>query len=136
MACAHANAEQRGRLLTGILDAADTANIKVARQLRLVAAACKETATLVEPAEVIIRIDTAIRDLLPPRDVRESRSLATVGEAILDNLPASLDGLTPAQAAACFRTAALVNGPQALEVLARYANDPREKVRTRHCTNT
>jgi hypothetical protein len=130
MACAHANAEQRGRLLTGILDAADTANTKVARQLRLVAAACKETATLVEPAEVITRIDAAIRDLLPPRNIRESRSLASVGEAILDNLPASLDHLTSAQAAACFRTAALVNGPQALDVLARYANDQRQKVKS------
>jgi hypothetical protein len=128
MACAHANAEQRGRLLSGILDTADTANAKAARQLRLVAAACKETATLVEPAEVITRIDATVRDLLPPRHIRESRSLATVGEAVLDYLPATLDDLTPDQAAACFRTAALVNGPQALDVLARYANDPRNKV--------
>ena len=128
MACAHANAEQRGRLLTGILDAADNANNKAARQLRLVATACKETATLVEPADVITRIDAAIRDLLPPRHVRESRSLATVGEAVLDYLPATLDDLTTAQAVACFRTAALVNGPQALDVLAHYANDPRQEV--------
>ncbi|HYS38684.1 MAG TPA: NACHT domain-containing protein, partial [Pseudonocardiaceae bacterium] len=128
MACAHANAEQRGRLLAGILNTADSANAKVARQLRLVATACKETATLVEPADVITRIDATIRDLLPPRHIRESRSLATVGEAVLDYLPATLDDLTPAQAAACFRTAALINGPRALDVLARYGGDPRYKV--------
>jgi len=128
MACAHANAEQRGRLLTGILDLADGADRKTARQLRLLAAACQETATLIEPATVISRIDSAIRYLLPPRDVRESRSLATVGETVLDHLPRDLTGLSHAKAAACYRTAALVNGPRALELLTEYARDPRRHV--------
>jgi len=125
MACAHANADQRGRLLSGILDRADR---EATRQLRLLAAACQETATLIEPATVIARIDTAIHDLLPPRDVRESHSLATVGEPILDHLPRELDGLSEAQAAACVRTTALVNGPKALELLEAYARDPRNAV--------
>ncbi|OXM68409.1 NACHT N-terminal Helical domain 1-containing protein [Amycolatopsis vastitatis] len=124
MACAQGSEEQRGRLLNGILDEAAKASPKVARQLKLLAAACKETAILAPP-EVLSRVDDCIRSLVPPRSVRESRSLATVGEAVLDYLPDSVEELSPARAAACVRTASLVNGPRALEKLARYAPDPR-----------
>lgn len=127
MACAHASAEQRGRLLSGILDRAESAGAKVARQLRLLAAACRETATFA-PAGVLDRVDACIEGLIPPRNRKESRSLATVGETILHHLPPALDDLSPAQAAACFRTAVLVNGPLALDLLARYATDPRNEV--------
>ncbi|MEV0072690.1 NACHT domain-containing protein [Amycolatopsis sp. NPDC050768] len=127
MACAQASPDQRGRLLSGILDSAASASAKNARQLLLLAAACRETAVLAPP-EVLGRLDLAVRILTPPRSVRESRSLATVGESILDYLPDHLADLSEPQAAACVRTAALVNGPEALEALARYASDPRAKV--------
>ncbi|WP_432853255.1 NACHT domain-containing protein [Amycolatopsis sp. CA-161197] len=117
MACAQASPDQRGRLLSGILAAAASASARTARQLLLLAAACRETAVLAPP-EVLARVDTAVRGLVPPRSVRESRSLATVGESILDYLPKDLADLSAAQAAACVRTAALVNGPAALETLA------------------
>ncbi|GAA4531116.1 NACHT domain-containing protein [Amycolatopsis samaneae] len=127
MACAQGSEEQRGRLLTGILDKADRSPAKTARQLNLLAAACKETAILAPP-EALDRVDARIAGLVPPRSVRESRSLATVGESFLDHLPETLTELSEAQAAACVRTASLVNGPQALDVLTRYAHDPRVKV--------
>src|SRR5262249_55467800 len=53
------------------------------------------------------------------------RSLATVGEPVLARLPESLTGLTDAAATATIQTAWLVNGPDALNVLARYATDQR-----------
>ncbi|MFF4597957.1 NACHT domain-containing protein [Amycolatopsis sp. NPDC001319] len=127
MACAQASPDQRGRLLSGILAAAASVSARTARQLLLLAAACRETAVLAPP-EVLARVDAAVRGLVPPRSVRESRSLATVGESILDYLPKDLADLSAAQAAACVRTAALVNGPAALETLAGYAPDLRSKV--------
>ncbi|OLF08181.1 hypothetical protein BLA60_25350 [Actinophytocola xinjiangensis] len=127
MACAQGSADQRGRLLTGILDRAESAGTRTARRLSLLAVACQETATLAPP-EVLSRLDSVVRSLAPPRGVRESRSLATVGEPVLDYLPDSLTNLTPAKAAGCVRTAALVNGPRALDTLAGYAPDPRVEV--------
>lgn len=125
MACAHANPEQRGRLLTGVLDSAKKVNKKASRQLHLLAAACLETAVNIEPASVIDQVKSCLQDIIPPRSVRESRSLATVGESLLDNLPAELQQLTAAKAAACIRTAALINGPKSLDVIKRYARDER-----------
>ncbi|MBE1573877.1 NACHT domain-containing protein [Amycolatopsis roodepoortensis] len=127
MACAQGSEEQRGRLLSGILDQATRAAPKAARQLNLLAAACKETAILAPP-DVLDRVDNCIRSLVPPRSVRESRSLATVGESVLDYLPTEFLNLSTAQAAACVRTASLVNGPRALEKLSRYTFDSRVKV--------
>ncbi|GGS25949.1 ATP-binding protein [Actinokineospora fastidiosa] len=124
MACAQGSAEQRGRLLAGIIDAADK---RKARQLVLVAAACKETAILAPP-EVLARVTDRVQRVIPPRNVRESRSLAAVGESVLAYLPDTVSELTAAQAAACARTAALVNGPRAIEVLRGYADDPRPEV--------
>ncbi|WP_258904764.1 hypothetical protein [Actinokineospora sp. UTMC 2448] len=69
-----------------------------------------------------------VQRVIPPRNVRESRSLAAVGESVLAYLPDTVFELTAAQAAACARTAALVNGPRAVEVLRGYADDPRPEV--------
>lgn len=128
MACAHASAEQRGRLLTGILDKADKSKPKTERQLRLLVAACREAATLVEPAEVISRLEASIQSLVPPRNFGESRSLATVGESILDYFPVTLEDLPEVKAIACLYTATLINGPKALDTLARHRHDPRKQV--------
>lgn len=127
MACAQGSAEQRGRLLNGILDEAAKSGVKAARQLNLLAAACKETATLAPP-DALTRVDACVKGLVPPRSIRESRSLATVGETVLDYLPDSLEALSTPKAAACVRTAALVNGPRAVEKLILYSSDPRVDV--------
>jgi Leucine-rich repeat (LRR) protein len=125
MAAGHGTIRQRQRLLNGILDRAD-AEPKHTRRLRLLAAACLEVGTI-DP-DTTERIDTGLGAIIPPRNSRESRSLALGGDRALRNLPSSLDDLSEPEAAACVRTAALVNGPAALRLIAGYAPDPRWRV--------
>jgi NACHT conflict system protein/NACHT domain-containing protein len=129
MACGHAKHHQAGTLLTGILDRADEES-RHARHLRLLAAACLETVSNASP-EVLARIEAVIREhLVPPRSLRETRSLASIGHRILRYLPPSLDGLSEASAAASVRAAALTAGNDALELLRSYAQDSRKGVQT------
>ena len=73
-------------------------------------------------------MEAAVEELLPPRGQNETRSLALAGGRTLRLLPSSLDGLSDASAAACVQTAALVGGPDAQRLLARWAPDPRGAV--------
>jgi hypothetical protein len=74
MACGHAKRSQSRELLTAILDRADD-EPRHARRLRLLAAACLETVTELDP-EIRVRIDAVITDrLVPPRSIRETQSL-------------------------------------------------------------
>ena len=59
-----------------------------------------------------------------------ARSLATAGEPVLARLPESLAGLSDAVAEAAVQTAWLINGPEALDVMARYAADRRRIVQS------
>ncbi|MFD7652470.1 NACHT domain-containing protein [Actinosynnema sp. NPDC059797] len=127
MACGHATSKQASELLTGIVDRAEAEPTR-ARRLRLLAAACLETVRDVDP-EVRARIDAVIEDkLVPPRSLRETQSLASIGHRVLRHLPTSLDGLSEAQAAATVRAAALTGAIEAIPLLARYAGDTRDKV--------
>jgi len=74
------------------------------------------------------RVRRGLRRLLPPRSLNEARSLAGVGEPLLDDLAAGPDELTEAQAAAVVRCAALVNGPKAMRLLTRFSGDARGAV--------
>ncbi|MEU6129993.1 NACHT domain-containing protein [Saccharopolyspora sp. NPDC047091] len=115
---------ERSELLSGILDLADRVDGRIARRLRLLAATCRESVHDLEP-EVLARLDDCIGTLVPPANTTVSRSLSTVGESLLDRLPTDLSGLTEAQAAACVYTASLINGPDSLPLLQKYAADPR-----------
>ncbi|GAA4626359.1 NACHT domain-containing protein [Actinoallomurus vinaceus] len=126
MAAGHANAPQRAELLTGLLRRIE-AEPRNARRLKLLVAGCLETLPAI-PVELRGAIDACLDDLVPPRDLASARSLSNVGETVLDRLPRSLDGLTPAAARAVVRTAWLVNGPRALDLLTGYGTDPREPV--------
>jgi hypothetical protein len=127
MSCGHANAQQATELLTGILDRADN-EPNNARALRLVAAACMETAQDLKP-EIRARLDAMVHDkLVPPRSLRETQSLASVGHHILRHLPHDLTSLSNAQASATTRVAALTGDSEALPLLARYARDGRADV--------
>nr|WP_232376632.1 NACHT domain-containing protein [Amycolatopsis aidingensis] len=127
MACGHATARQAAQLLGGILDRAEE-NRPHARRLRLLAAACLETVQDVEPA-VRSRVDGLVeRHLVPPRNVRETRSLASIGHRVLRHLPTDLSELSEAKAVATARTVALTCSSEALPRLARYAQDPRPSV--------
>ncbi|NUT46658.1 MAG: ATP-binding protein, partial [Saccharothrix sp.] len=122
MACGHGKRSQTRALLTQVLDRAD-AEPRHARRLRLLAAACLETVTDVD-AGVHARIDRVIRDhLVPPRSVRETRSLASIGPQLLRYLPETLNGLSDAAAAATTRAVALTGGSNAIPRLARYASN-------------
>ncbi|MEV0053047.1 NACHT domain-containing protein [Saccharopolyspora shandongensis] len=127
MAAGLLNRPGRAELLTGILDRADRSGRKTARKLRLLTATCCESVHEL-PGELSTRIESCLDSLVPPRSTWESRSLAMVGESILARLPADTTGLSAAQAAACTYTAALVNGPNSLPLLATYAADGRIEV--------
>jgi hypothetical protein len=126
MAAGHANAPQRAELLTGLLRRI-SAEPRNARRLKLLVAGCLETLQAI-PLELRRDVEACVDDLIPPRDLASARSLSNVGEPILDRLPSTPDGLTPAAARAVVRTAWLINGPKALELLAGYGTDRRRIV--------
>ncbi|WP_410576868.1 NACHT domain-containing protein [Amycolatopsis sp. lyj-108] len=132
MACGHAKRHQTNKLLNGILVRAD-AEPRYSRRLRLLAAACLETVSNVDP-KVITRVERVIREhLVPPRDLRETRSLASVGVRLLRYLPETLDGLSNSAASATVRATALTAGNDALPLLRNYAQDSRWKVQEQLC---
>lgn len=126
MAVGHANARVRDDLIGQILDRSEAEPARC-RTLRLLAAACLETAPALAPA-LLNRIHHAVETLLPPRNLVEARSLAGAGEPLLHHLPSVTANLSPAAAAATVRTAALINGPGAMTKLAQYAADARTRV--------
>lgn len=126
MAAGHANAPQRHELLGGLL-ARIAAEPRHARRLKLLVAGCLETLRAV-PAELRADVEACLDDLLPPRDLASARSLSNVGDPILARLPRTPDGLTAAAARAVVRTAWLVNGPEALDLLIGYGRDQRDEV--------
>ncbi len=88
MAVGHASPERRAELLGGVLDRADT-EPRHCRRLRLLAAACLDTAQMIDPG-ITRRVEAAVEELLPPRRQNETRSLALAGGRMLRLLPSSL----------------------------------------------
>ncbi|MEV0994235.1 NACHT domain-containing protein [Nonomuraea sp. NPDC050202] len=127
MAAGHANGPVREELLGGLLSRM-SAEPRHARRVKIVVAACLETLPSV-PGRVREAVDKCLHDLIPPRDTAAARSLALAGQVVLDRLPKDLRGLSPAAARACVRTAWLVNGPEALALLAGYAVCDRPEAR-------
>jgi hypothetical protein len=126
MAAGHANAPQRAELLGGLLRRIG-AESRNARQLRLLVASCLETLPAIPP-DVRDDIEDCVADLIPPRDLSSARSLSNVGEPVLERLPRTQAGLTSASTRAVVRTAWLINGPKALELLSGYGTDPQKDV--------
>ncbi|WIN00329.1 NACHT domain-containing protein [Actinoplanes oblitus] len=127
MAAGQGNNPMRTELIEGILRRADR-EPRRRRALILLVAACRETMPSLEPPELLKEIDRRLDSLLPPRNRIEARSLYTVGEQLLHRLSADGTSLTPKQAVAVIRTAALINGSQALHLIAGYADDARVEV--------
>ncbi|MCW2862664.1 MAG: putative signal transduction protein with Nacht domain [Actinoallomurus sp.] len=126
MAAGHANSPQRAELLAGLLGRIQ-AEPRNARRLKLLVAGCLETLPAI-PGELRDDVEACLDDLVPPRDLASARSLSNVGETVLDRLPRTPEGLSPAAARAVVRTAWLVNGPRALDLLAGYGRDLRAEV--------
>jgi hypothetical protein len=126
MAAGHANAPQRADLLSGLM-ARITREPRHARAFRLLIACCMETLAAI-PTDLRDDVEACCLALVPPRDLNAARSLSNVGEPILSRLPKSVDNLSPAAARSSVRTAWMINGPDAVELLARYGKDPRRDV--------
>ncbi|WAZ20809.1 NACHT domain-containing protein [Streptomyces cinnabarinus] len=127
MAMGHARVEERTRLLRQLLRRAD----KVRRyrdRLVLLAAASLEHAPELDPG-VRREVEERTEELLPPRNERQADALAKAGELVLELLPGP-DGLTRWEAAAVVRTAHLLGGDAALEVIRRFRADRRRLVRS------
>ncbi|WP_031156523.1 NACHT domain-containing protein [Streptomyces xanthophaeus] len=122
MSVGHARPAERARLLRGLLRRADRVKRDHSR-LVLLAASCLEHAPELEPG---VRADIEHRTaaLLPPRSVEQADELAKVGELVLELLPEPAD-LTEDEAAATVRTAALVGGVRALELITGFRDDGR-----------
>lgn len=122
MAVGHARVEERARLLRQLLRRADKAK-RWRHRLVLLAAACLEHAPELDPG---VRGDVQARteELLPPRRVEEAEELAKVGELVLELLPGP-EGLDEHSAQAVVRTAGLIGGDAAMEVIARFREDGR-----------
>ncbi|WP_181787389.1 NACHT domain-containing protein [Streptomyces phytophilus] len=126
MTAGHANARQREELLGGILDRAGE-EPRHARTLRLLAAACQETLPAVSDG-LAERLDDAVKKLFPAKRKTDPPALAAVGPTLLRWLPRSLEELSEPAAARTVRTAALIGGEKALDLLAGYVGDEREEV--------
>jgi hypothetical protein len=128
MACAHATAPQRDRLLNGIVNRAydffRADEIGPRRHMMLLAAACVEISVEVS-TDVIARVENCMGELVPPTSPDEVNTLATVGSVLFRVLPESLQDYDEQSAIYTVRTVALSNEPKALDVLALYAADER-----------
>ncbi|POM23407.1 NACHT domain protein [Actinomadura rubteroloni] len=129
MAAGHANEPLRRELLTGILDRIPSESRR-ARALRLTAVSCLETLPAI-PADAHDRLNECLTKLLPPRSVDQAGALAVAGKTVLMALPPTLRGYSVETAAAIVHLVTLINGPEALDLLARYASDERWEVQTR-----
>ncbi|GAA4187291.1 NACHT domain-containing protein [Streptosporangium oxazolinicum] len=126
MAAGHANAPLREELLRGLL-ARVAEGGRHARRLRLLVVGCLETIPEL-PRGLAGDIEGCFAAVIPPRNAGEAAVLASAGEEVLRRLPDDITGLSSSRATATVRTCWLINGPEALERLSRYAGDSRFEV--------
>ncbi|MFI9239662.1 NACHT domain-containing protein [Streptomyces sp. NPDC053079] len=126
MAVGHAPPRARAELLRMLLERGEREDGNRHR-LHLLAAACLEQATEVDP-EVRTRVEKAAAELVPPRDTESAKALAGAGQIVLDLLPGP-EGLTDEVAHAVVVAATAVADDRAIPLLARYATHPSRQVR-------
>ncbi|MFZ3493499.1 NACHT domain-containing protein [Streptomyces sp. 5.8] len=125
MAVALARPRERVTLFEGLLSLGDRTED---RRVYLLAAACLEHATTLEP-EVREAVEERTTRLITPRDEFNARALGTLGPLILDLLPGP-DGLDES---ACYYTviaASRVLSDAAIPFLAGYSGHPSLRVRS------
>lgn len=126
MAVAHARADERGRLLTGLVERGDREPAHRGR-LHLLAMACLEHAAKLDPG-VRAEVERRAGELIPPRNQDEARALAEVGPIVLELLPGP-EGLSDQSAAYTVESACLIGGDAALPCLVRYRDHESGLVR-------
>lgn len=117
MAVGHSRPDERAELLRGLLRRADDSPQQHGR-LVLLAATCLEHATELAP-EVRDEVTSRTSGLVPPRSPAQAQELAKAGELVLDLLPPP-EELDDPEAAATVLTAALIGGPRALSLVAKF----------------
>ncbi|MEV8434638.1 NACHT domain-containing protein [Streptomyces chartreusis] len=126
MAVAHARADERGRLLTGLVERGDREPAHRGR-LHLLAMASLEHAAKLDPG-VRAEVERRAGELLPPRNQDEARELAELGPLVLELLPGP-EGLSDQSAAYTVESACLIGGDAALPCVVRYRDHESGVVR-------
>ncbi|WP_052442631.1 NACHT domain-containing protein [Streptacidiphilus neutrinimicus] len=126
LAIGHARPRERADLLTRVLRRAEE-EPQHAHRLRLLAAACLDTAVELDPS-VREAVTAAATALVPPRNVTAARELASAGPVVLELLPGP-EGLDDETAHAVVVCAGNIFNERALPLLAAYADHPHVDVR-------
>ncbi|WP_070014457.1 NACHT domain-containing protein [Streptomyces nanshensis] len=127
MAIGHARAGERAVLLRRLLELGDAAGHPQRERLHLLAAACLEHATSLDP-EVRAEVEARAAALVPPGDLAEAEMLAEAGTVVLGLLPPP-EALTAAQARPVAHTARLLGGEHAFQVLRAFRESTDPSVR-------
>ncbi len=134
MAVGHASPKARAELLGMLLDRAALRPSR-GQRLRLLAAACLEHATELDPA-VRARVAEEALELVPPRNPEAAKGLATAGRVVIDLLPGPNEiseekyGAERDEVARAVVVAATaVADDRAIPLLAEYADHPYLGVR-------
>lgn len=120
MAVAHATPGDAEHILRRLVSRGDrnTANMKLRTRLYLLAAACLDYATELDP-KVREEVHKRTSALLPPRSVNEAHTLASAGRVIIDLLPGP-QNLQEDEAEAVVYTAGMIGGDAAMTLLKKY----------------
>lgn len=126
MAVGHARPEECSDILNQLIKRGNSEPANTAR-LHLLAAACLENADQLDK-ETYDLVRRHAAKLIPPTKVSDAKELAAVGESVLPLLPRSGRNLLAPHAASTVRTASLVGGEAALDILSGYGSDSRKSV--------
>ncbi|MEU1706408.1 NACHT domain-containing protein [Streptomyces sp. NPDC005706] len=126
MAVGHARPEECSEILNGLIARGNEEPNNTTR-LHLLAAACLENADQLD-RETFNLVRHHAEKLIPPSKVSEAKELAAVGESVLPLLPRSGRRLLAQKAASTVRTASLVGGEAALDILSGFGSDSRKSV--------
>lgn len=127
MAVAHARPAERTRLLTGLIERGD-ASQETQHRLHLLAAACLEDATELDP-EVRTEVAHRAEKLIPPRSMAQARALADVGPVVLELLQGP-DNLSADEIHFTVLTAIRIGTDAAIPVLSRFRSMGDQRVRS------
>jgi len=128
MAVGHARKEECGEILRGLIERGNR-ELDHMTKLHLLAAACLENADEIDP-DIFWLVRNCAAKLIPPSKVSEAKELARVGDSVLPLLPRSGRQLYAQQAASTVRTASLIGGESALDIISGFGADNRKSVYT------
>jgi hypothetical protein len=124
MASGHAQPRQCTELIRGLLNRSDRFP-EHRHRLRLLALACMHSARKLDP-ELRVEVQGIAHELIPPRNIQSAESLATAGDLVIDLLNKAQLG-TAEEAVASIRTATLIGGNDAIDLIASIVPQFREE---------